>query len=770
MNKINNKSQVTIIVIVALLVVIIAGFVIYSVTKSKQSVVSNPVHSDVSAEFKPIQQYVEDCIQQLGLDGVKKIGAHGGYIDPNDEFLSGRNFVMNPDVQTESDFAFLSPKDYSTAVAYWYYSLSSKNCKNCIMISQTPFIPEMERQLAIYVGNNIDNCLDNFTTFKDQGYEISYSQNISVTATIRDNDVLFNVEYPMTVSKQNSKASMDQFYSIVDIPLKKYYDMAVNITQKEMRYGYLEKMDNYLINYYSGLNSNMLPPTYAFTENYDIHFWSQTASRQKFENLIKQYLPLIRVPNTKNYVDVNGKDINGNNINGKDMALIEANFYKSMSLNLFEGAENKNTEINFAYPGSGITMSISPSQGANGELIGPFQSTSDGSVSMVPPEQTNSYNYFYDLSYPVIVEINDEYKPLEHYTFLFALQSNIKDNLNLRDWWNESLRPLYFDSSYLQATLTDPNIGSIITDPSNPENKYAYKERVAKTLFCDPIQRTSGNITMKTFDASTNHPLDLVSVSFGCGDYSVCALGQSTYDITTNTSSFNKAMPVCLNGYVFLQKFGYQTRYLPLTTESGVKKNLGSIFMEPIVSKNISINKYSMIRKYNGAYFEGNVLQNYSTPLSDKDSVILTFTKLSSSVIDPPYTQTIILGMNQTSASIDMLPGRYTLDANLLDYNGIIIKKECKEVCVNKNILGMCTDTKKIPDADINIPIAMWGGLIFDQKNPVIISRDDLLSNKTLQISVVRIPNPRCIDDMQEVGQLGQISSRYRSVLTPRFV
>jgi hypothetical protein len=122
---------------------------------------------------------------------------------------------------------------------------------------------------------------------------------------------------------------------------------------------------------------------------------------------------------------------------------------------------------------------------------------------------------------------------------------------------------------------------------------------------------------------------------------------------------------------------------------------------------------------------------------------------------------------------MDLTPGRYTITAQLLDYLGVYIHKECEEVCVDKTtlqaIFGGCK-TKKIPENDLPpiIPAA-WGGVEFSDNTPFVITSNDLKGNKTLEFYVVRLPDPRCIDDLSEPSTVPLITQNNRIKLIPKW-
>ncbi len=752
------KGQITIFVILALVILIIAGLTYYFVYKAKTTQVI-PERSSVPENLKALQSFIEGCIEQVGQEGIIKLGAHGGYIDPYDEYLSGRSFIKNPYIQSESDLAYVSADNPDTSVAYWYYSFTEGNCINCQMMSQAPFIDEMERQLSLYISENIGQCLNNFTAFKAQGFIMNYSEDVLVRTTIREKDVLLEGVLPINVTGTKVQGNMDKYIATVDIPLMQYYLMALNITATEFDTGFFENMNAYLVYSYSGLSTTMLPPLYATSGDYSITYWTQTGVKENFKSLLSSYIPLMQVPGTRNY---KARPTIG-------VSLYEKNFYNFLDLKFFDKTY-PSTDISFYYPDQDIYIQIRP---ADGELLGPREDKT-GSISLLPSKQQNTYQFFYDFSYPVIVEIHDDYKPNQSYTFLFALEPTVKENLKLKDWWNESKRPLYFEEGFFTRVYNDPLKGQNVTDQNGASTPY--KQRPTNTLLCDITQRTSGDVSMRIYDAATQKSLDGVGVGFGCGTLAICPIGQAQFNATTKTTAFTTTLPNCMNGFMVFDKPGYLTKKIPITTQAGKKINLGLVGLEPIIEKNVSIKKFVIqnpsVQTSYGLVYLGKYFNITPQNISPTDTVIITLTRTTPEPLDTLWTQTVVVGQNVSDKpnTLYLAPGEYAIKAQLIDHKGFIIHKECDEVCVEEYPIIGCVKYKRYPEQDINMIPAPWGGLDFNASNSVAIPLADLLSNSTLELSVIRLANPRCINDMKDLGELGAISNQYRSILLPRFI
>jgi hypothetical protein len=266
----------------------------------------------------------------------------------------------------------------------------------------------------------------------------------------------------------------------------------------------------------------------------------------------------------------------------------------------------------------------------------------------------------------------------------------------------------------------------------------------------------------------TTQPLSGVAVSYYCGTYSSCYIDTTRYDDILDEATFKGQLPLCMNGYIELEREGYLRKTLPLTTEYQKSDYLGSVYMEPIVTKNISVKKYLVTRLLHDNTVIGYSIDN-PIDIGENDSVILTMDKITYDQFDEPWSQTLMFGRGGSeNNTIQLVPGVYTVSAQLLDYNGVVIPKQCKEICIGTII--RCSKTQKIPDSDINISIAMQGGIEFNESNPFTITVGNLMAGNNLVINIVRMPDPRCLDDMNEPTLTGYMGKKYRSELMPQFV
>ena len=78
----NKKGQATIFAIIGVILLLGGGLFIYTQTQTTKQMIPDVYikGGQVPAEFSGIKQYVDDCIYQISVEGLKLAGQHGGHI------------------------------------------------------------------------------------------------------------------------------------------------------------------------------------------------------------------------------------------------------------------------------------------------------------------------------------------------------------------------------------------------------------------------------------------------------------------------------------------------------------------------------------------------------------------------------------------------------------------------------------------------------------------------------------------------------------------
>lgn len=767
MVSLNNKSgQVTVYVIIALVVLIIIGIVIYLTTRVSPSLPEEPQITSVPEEFKPIRTYVESCMKQIAEDGIRKIANHGGYIDPLNKDYTIIDIDYDPSNPTESELVTVGTSQDALVVPYWYYLTGENTCSNCGPSSLTPTIEFMELQLSLYIEKNIVDCLAGFSSLKETGFEIINISEPVVDTKIYDEAQDFLLTYTLQASKQGATQEISDYYTRSDLPLKRLYDLAYNVTYYEAMTNHLDLFTKYVISTQTGPSMERLPP-FAYSDNDKfMMFWLTPVVEQNIKNILYSYTQVLQVMGTKNFDDSFINKI-------PDDLTMEKTLYFQGILPVYghDSEINNDVSVSMNYLNHPIYVDVWPHKGSK---IGPKYYTFDpsGISSFLPESHFSSYKFFYDISYPLIVEVKnyDYLNPNNELNFIFALEVNLRKNqvTNDRILGNS---PLNWDTNYINVRIID-------TDTTAPPTGTGIipGDRTSKNIFCEESQKVSGNISLLLFDRNSGTALDDATVSFGCGTYAECAIGKT--ELKLGAGYFNNKMPLCLNGYVLIEKPGYQSKRIKLTTEKDKNINLGAIGLYPFETKNITVKKYPI--NYNFKLKSGKLkvdgvsIINSNFPLTENESAVIKLSLIGED-IDPAYEVFLTLDSNETG-EVALVPGRYAIDITYMNNDGITIPKKCDRACEKCAWYETCSvkHCKYYPADPIEIKPAPWGGLDFNASKPVSLrARDIYNKNNTLELYSFVYPLPNeiaCLDALEEMTKKTSYTMDYRSILVPRFV
>ena len=190
------KGQITVFIILGLIFLIF--FLIILLTKSYRV---EKIGTLSLGDINPIKNYVDLCAKSTTSDALYLLGVQGGYTTP-------------PEFYFQSAYA---------KIAYWYYKGEDTS----------PTIEEMEQELSSYVNIALPECIENLDAFRDMGFEFEFGE-INTKTKINENNVEFNIDYPITIIKGESKSEISEFYKIIPARLGHMHSIAKEIVRKEI--------------------------------------------------------------------------------------------------------------------------------------------------------------------------------------------------------------------------------------------------------------------------------------------------------------------------------------------------------------------------------------------------------------------------------------------------------------------------------------------------------------------------------------------------------
>jgi len=719
------KSQITVYVIIGL--VLILGLVLVYFLAVREHA---PQVDEVPDDIKAVQEFMLQCVRNTAEDSLVKLGEHAGYIDPENAQLSGRSFDLSP-VPTQSDVLFIG-EDHP--VPYWWYMKTPLECTECIASdAQMPSLEEIQDQINMYIEDNLDSCTEDFESLEQ--YTINAKGGIDADTTINLDDVSVYVKYPLAVSTGTATATIENFPVTIDLDFRDIYMLAASLATAERNSQYLETILMHLVSAYSDLDPAKLPPLAAFDEGYQTVMWSKTATQTNLANLLKSYIPFIQLQNSLGYEEIQTTDS------------FQHAMYELFTLKTDE--EHPRISVNYLYLDWPIDFDITP---RSGELLKPSSSKREFPFNVLPPVQTNHYEFFYDVAYPVAVELRDaDSFEGKGYSFLFALEGNVIDNKNLAMWHagEGTFGPLDLSKVTYEFSEQVQPVQAYVPETQTYINMSLEKD--VKKLFCNENQRISGEAVIEVLDSETLEPIKGADIIFGCGKYTSCNVGT-----TDNDGIFAGSLPVCVGeGYILVERDGYAT-----LARSGLttKPRLGlRLRLKPNQLHELDISVRTIgTRELDGYAGLGGDLKTSADVLQDDEQAYITVTRIKKDPFEPISSQVLIVEPD-VEQSVMLSEATYYVEASLVDNDGIFIAEHNESVA---------RSTLLIPE--IKIKPAPVGGAIIPQDKPWAVNRRHL-DYEVVEFYLLKAPKPHTMIELDALDIYRQLSIMYPQVIEPEF-
>lgn len=165
----NKRGQVTIFIVVAVVILAIAGIFYFT---SSDKITQDPI----TPEIAPIYEGIYACIEDTAIDALYYVGLTGGY-------------YFSPQLSNEN------------GIAYYYYEGEN------FMLSKE----ELAEEISLTIENTLHFCSNQI--LNNTEFNIT-SGNISVETEIYANKIILNTEYPLTISKKDSSSVLKNWENI----------------------------------------------------------------------------------------------------------------------------------------------------------------------------------------------------------------------------------------------------------------------------------------------------------------------------------------------------------------------------------------------------------------------------------------------------------------------------------------------------------------------------------------------------------------------------
>jgi len=532
--KMRKRGQITVFVIIGLIVLLTYFLLSYY---KKESIEETEL---IMPELIPVQNYVIRCTENLAREAIDLVGLNGGYV------------YFPPWISNDaSSYLQLSPIPELKNPYWWHDGIST--------IPRLNFIAD---QISEYAENNMEACIDNFTSFGDT-YEVIELGNFEVMTIIGEEDITVKTTYPIEVKDKFNKtlAKLQRFPVIIPIRLKKVYEMATKIMERENKDYFIEKRTIDLMS----LDDDEIP-TVGVEVRCGKKRWLIDNVENKLKKLLQVNLPYIKIEGTKFAEDalVTPYQLQDTNPYSQTNLFNESYYYYHYIWDISD-IKYPNMHVSFNYePKWGMDLYARPKKGRF------LESNSQKGSQILSLLCFHIWHFTYDVIFPVKATIvDDETKNNEAFSFTFAFKAQI--NHNTPD------RRLFAIESF--------------------ETRDTYHEEE----YCADLRN---EITIYAQDKITTNFVRNTNITFICGRYR-CDMGKTkSYwkEDPSGTPKLKTRFPYCSNGIIRGRNPNYEESETFIQTgrrlDTLPNENIGHTFtlmMTPIKTFNFTILKHQMI-------------------------------------------------------------------------------------------------------------------------------------------------------------------------------
>ncbi len=503
LKKRNRSGQITVFIILGMVLVLAIALIILAI---KYTTIFTPKEI-VPPQKGSVESYLTTCIEKIGNEALTQIGTTGGYITVPKE-LEENSFTS----------LRLAPIE-GVVVPYWAYADKTN----------IPTLDEIKYRVDTYVNQKLPLCLKELQQTTPPAWIITEKGPVSSDVLFGEEATIFKINYPIELKSLSGQpiTQLDSYQVTSPARVKKTYETAKSLVEAELRDLKLEKVTIDLI---SLEHSNL--PLAGVELSCDKKKWKVNKVQETLQEILSYNLRQLKVEGT-DYV------------NFPDSLPYYQNHYIWQT-----GIKKKDIAVTFKYePTFPLSMAVTPRDGNT------MQSGMSQGQKMISELCVQMWKFTYDITYPVLVEVQDE---VGHYLFQTAFTVHIVRNYPKRQI--AALPPL----------VQTPTIGE--------EDKFCAEKKLPLSI------KTFRVVENKETGIYERTPLGNVNLSFICLKYA-CPLGTTeyNYELYGDAAIAKPLVPYCPQTLLKGSKSSYKEgkTVFATTANKEVELNLVPLFEVP---------------------------------------------------------------------------------------------------------------------------------------------------------------------------------------------
>ena len=742
------RGQVTMFVILGLALLLIVGVVILREPSRE------PPSLAAQQDAARATAVLESCLSQVGEAALRDVASQGGYADLN-------GLRATPD-QRSTQVVTLAPQ----RIPLWHEvhpcgdnpdgCLGANRPRLCASDRGCPVSSDgasrsaqsVQEALEMLIAQRIASCVQDVDLAP---LIVRATGEPTVTATIREDETLLALEYPLVITAtDDTTVEIENYRSSLDVALPRVYRLAAGIAEAERGQAFIEEAFLHLLAVYSGVDTP-LPPIREVRLFGGQKLWSRAQVQRTVEEDLLPFLGFLQVLNAQeSFTPILPDDPDD------PYAPYATGVYEYLVVKL----DNTTYPLaaRFEYPETPIYLNL-----GGREIIRPTTLSGGGILAKLAGLVFTQYRVKYTAAFPIVVRVTD---PAafggDGLELSFGLEGNVRSNY-----------PLNTSAPVVRAVAPD-----------------------ASADIAEPAHLVRHEYAVRATDQRTGQSIDGATVTFVCG-------ARVQMGVTDTDGSWSGRLPYCFaGGAILVEKYGYLTAGKDLVnTEDDDGSSAIDLQVWPLSRVPVLVFKRSPadVAAITQSGPTPDALRQHRTPLGPQDQVLVTIARGKAWAYedDVPLAGALSLGAigggralgeivadldalvdqgvmtaaerdellanlvaaNGTSegrfvaeSAVDLVPGDYDLELLLL-YNGrvgIPAEERCED------ILGGLGGQQCVTLPAQNLTGWASGGAILTGADAVTLTTEFVYSGRPLVLFALEQPIPRTWGELEGYQDLAQ--------------
>lgn len=210
----NKRGQVSTFAIIGILLIILIALFLFL---REKVYFGTATEKSLQDEFPPIEEHIQNCLIQKGIERIREMALQGGYLNPADgtyiNYLNNKISYRGWDIQGQ------------------------RNCRTRILTES-----DMEKELSLKLRDDLKTQCLSIPSFKKIGLDIQEIGDLKIDVDIGEDTTSLTANQKIRISKGDNFVEEDKFTTNVNLPFGRLFEASHDIVNEECISGFFDTL------------------------------------------------------------------------------------------------------------------------------------------------------------------------------------------------------------------------------------------------------------------------------------------------------------------------------------------------------------------------------------------------------------------------------------------------------------------------------------------------------------------------------------------------